>query len=84
MELDATGVLKQWFDAKGRVYWHSVIEIMKWINIYIHGFKGFMWDVIIHPYLNFNGGLTKPPLELVLGEISYPCPNPDVDLANLC
>ena len=84
MELDGTDVLKQWFDTRGSVYWHGVIEIMKWINIYIYGFKSFIWGVIIYWYLNFNGGLTKPQLKLVLSEITYPCPNPDVDLANLC
>ena len=38
------------------------IEYSPWINVYIK-----LWDIIIHPCLNFNVGLLKPMLKLGYG-----------------
>ena len=38
--------------------------IMTWISNYIHEKQ---WNVIIHPYPNFNGGLVNPSLKLSMG-----------------
>ena len=37
-------------------YRHSRFEIRVWMNSYIHC---FLWDIITHPYPNFNGCSTK-------------------------
>ena len=45
-------------------YLHRLTKIMTWISNYIHS---FIWDVITHQCLNFNGGLT-PSLKLGMDE----------------
>ena len=43
--------------------WKGIyIVIRSWINNHTHC---FIWDVITHPYHNFNGGLTTAPVDCV-------------------
>ena len=70
---------------------YGLTESGAWTSNHTHG---FIWDVIIHPFLNFNGSLTKPlefsrawmniyiPL-FYMGVITYSCPNPDAGVTNL-
>ena len=63
-----------------------VTQIKVWISKYI---RGFLWDLIIHPYPNYNSGLNNKcmdytPLSVHVGVITYPCPKFNGSLANLC
>ena len=44
---------------------HGLTEIRAWMGNYIHC---FVWGVAIHPYPDFNGGLTKQPMKLAIDE----------------
>ena len=44
----------------------KLTETKAWISNHIHC---FLWNVITHPSLNFNGNLAKPPLKLGHGSI---------------
>ena len=53
-------------ESAARWYCNSLTGIRLWIS---HQINWFVWDIITHPWLNFNGGLSKPPLKLRHGWI---------------
>ena len=70
---------------------------MRNLQFYVSGkrpIKQVLWNVITHPGPNFNGVLDDLPLKLDIDEllyppfyvnaITYPYPNPDDGLVNLC
>ena len=67
----AQGIQNYYHDLhQGPLCQHWSAEIRTRINNYIHI---LLWDVIIHPFPNFNGRWVKPPLALRYWLITFDC-----------